>query len=70
MRQLFNVVHHAVELPLPVDLAPTAQRKAGQPFVVSQVAEHRFDRGKARRDHAFAFPGVDPAFHLSLPDVN
>lgn len=38
--ELFDVVHQAVQLPLSIHLLPPAQREAGEPFVVPQVAEH------------------------------
>ncbi len=41
VRQLLDVVHHAVELPLRIDFPASAQREAIEPFVVPEVAEHR-----------------------------
>lgn len=61
--ELFEVVHHAVELPLPIDLRAPAQRQAIEPLVVPQVAEHQFDGGKARRDHRLALVRVDALLH-------
>jgi hypothetical protein len=61
--ELFDVVHHAIELPLPIDLGAPAQREAVEPLVVSQVAEHRFDRGKARANHLLALARVDAPLH-------
>ena len=42
MRQLLDVVHQTVELPLPVYLLLASERNAVQPLVVSQVAENNF----------------------------
>jgi len=39
--QLLDVVHQAVEPPLPIDLGVPAQCDAMEPLVVSQVAEDR-----------------------------
>ena len=61
--QLLDVVHQAVELPLPIDLGAPAQCEAMEPLVVSEVAEDRLDSGKARGNHALAGVGVDPPFH-------
>lgn len=61
--ELFDVVHHAIELPLPIDLAAPAQREAVEPLVAPQVSEHRFDGGKARADHLLALVGVDAPLH-------
>lgn len=61
--QLLEVVHQAVEPPLSIDLGAPTQCEAMESLVVSQVAEDRFDGGKARGDHAFADVGVHPSFH-------
>lgn len=61
--ELFDVVHQAVKLSLPIHLIPPAQREAGEPFVVPQVAEHGFYGGKPRGDHPFAFRGIDAPLH-------
>ena len=45
--ELLDVLHHAVELPLPIDFLLPAQREPVKPFVVSQVAEHRLHGGEA-----------------------
>lgn len=62
MRQLLDVVHHAVALSLPVHLAAATQGEAREALIVTQVDEHRFDRGEARNDHALA--GVRADLHL------
>ncbi len=63
VRQLLDVVHHAIELPLPIHLRPAPQGEAGEPFVVAQVAEHRLHRRKAGRDHVLAGGRFDLRFH-------
>ena len=68
MRQLFNVVHQAVQLPLSVHFGFSAQCKSVQPFVAPQVSEHRLHGGEAPRDHVTAHVGVDLGLHLF--DVN
>lgn len=69
MRQFFDIVHQAIELPLTIDLPPPAQREPIQPLVVPDVAEDRFDGGEAS-------PVEDPALeseelrHDGLDDVD
>ena len=63
VRQLFNIMHHAVQLPLPIDLGFSAQRKAVQTLVAAQIAKHRFHRRKASRDHLPARIRIDFLFH-------
>ena len=46
-RELLDAVHHAVQLPLRVDLVPTAQRESAQSLVVPEVGKHRLDRAQA-----------------------
>jgi hypothetical protein len=49
-RQLLNGVDQTVQFPLPIDLCSTTQRKAVQPFVVTEIAEDGFrarERGSA-----------------------
>jgi hypothetical protein len=48
VRQLLDVVHQAVELPLRIDLGLPSQGEAVQFLVRSEVAEHRFHGGEAR----------------------
>ena len=45
--QLLDVVHHAVPVPLRVDLLPSAPVRPRQPFVVPDVAKHRLHRADA-----------------------
>ena len=63
MCQFLDVVHQAIELPLRIDLAPPAQRKSIQPFVVPNVAEYRFNGGKSSSVTGFAFFAVDGTLH-------
>ena len=63
MRQLLDVVHHAIELPLGVDFALTSEREAIEPFVVAQVAEHGLDRGNASTIECAACGRVDAQLH-------
>ena len=64
VRQLLNIMHHAVQLPLSVYLGFTAQRKAMQSFITAQVApqgDSDFLRAKAR-ERSYA----KHRFHLLL----
>ena len=54
MRELFEVVHQAKQLPLPIHFGFASQGEAVQVFVATQVAKHRFDGGETLGDHAFA----------------
>ncbi len=47
VREFLDVVHEAVEFPLRIHLLLPAQREAVELLVVPDVAEDRFDRGKA-----------------------
>ena len=64
MREFFDVVHEAVEFPLRVDFLLPAQGESVELFVVPEVAENRFDGGKALAISSFAVFAVDGAFHL------
>lgn len=44
MRELLDVVHQAVELPLRIAPLLLAQREPAQPLVVAQVTKHRLHR--------------------------
>ena len=51
IRQLLNIMHHAIQLPLPIYLGLSAQRKAVQTLIAAQVApqgDSDFLRAKAR----------------------
>ena len=63
VRQFLDVVYHAIELPLPVDLRTPSQREVVEPFVVAHIAEHRLYSGKASGDHLFAPGAIDSALH-------
>ena len=47
MRQLLDVVHQAIQLPLRIDFDSSSQRESVELFVVPQIAEYRLHRGKA-----------------------
>ena len=64
MRQLLDVMHQTVELPLRIRLPLLSEREAIQLFVVPDVAEHRFHRGKAPPVFRLAFGAVDTSLHL------
>ena len=63
VRQLLDVVHQAVELPLRIDLGSSSQGEAVELLVRPQVAEHRLHGGEAPGDHLAPFIRVDLAFH-------
>ena len=45
--QLLNVVHHAIKIPLRIDLLAPTVVKASQAFVVPDVGKHRLHRANA-----------------------
>lgn len=45
--KLFNVVHHAIQAPLRVDLLAPPVIQTDQALVVTDVGKHRLDRSKA-----------------------
>ena len=63
MRQLLDVEHHAIELPLRIDFGLTSERKAIESLVVAQIAEYRLDRGNAPGIECAACCRVDAPFH-------
>jgi len=63
IRQLLDIRHHAIQLPLPIHLGFSAQRKAIQTLIAAQVAKHRLHCCKAARDHLSACIGIDFLFH-------
>src|SRR5690349_7050026 len=63
MRQLLDVLHHAVQLPLPLDLVSAAQGEAVHLLVAPYIAEHRLHRGKAPGDDLAAALRADLALH-------
>ena len=64
MRQLLDVVHQAVELPLRIHFLLASEGEAVELFVVPDVAEHRFHRGKAPPVSRLSFGAVDTSLHL------
>lgn len=63
MRQFFNIVHQANQLPLPIHLGSAAQCKTVQLLVAAYVAEYRLYRRKAARHHRTPHVGVDFDVH-------
>lgn len=63
MRQLLDVMHEAVEVPLGVHLGLCTQREAIEALVVAQVRKHRLHRGDTPRVKRFAAFAVDGLSH-------
>ena len=63
MRQFLNVVHQAIQRPLPVHLLLATQAEAAELCISAQVAQDRLHRGKTARNHASARVRVDPRLH-------
>ena len=63
MRQLLDVVHQAVELPLRIDFRSPAQREAIESLVMADVGEDRLDRGEAPAIERAALRAVDGPAH-------
>ena len=64
MRQFLDVVHHAVELPLPIHLRSPSEREAVELFVVPQIAKHRLHGGEALAVSGAPLRAVDARFHF------
>ena len=64
MRQLLDVMNQAVKLPLRIDFLLPSECEAVELFVVPDVAEHRFHRGKASPVFRLAFRTIDAGFHF------
>ena len=64
MRQLLDVMHQAVELPLRIDLALSSEREPVELLIVPDITEHQFHRGKASPVSRPSFRAVDASFHL------
>ncbi len=64
MRQLLDVVHQGVQLPLAVHLGLAAQGEAVELLVVAQVGEHRLYGGEASAVFGAALFAVDALLHL------
>lgn len=47
LRQLLDVVHHAVQVPLGVDLGAPSVIQTGQSLVVPDIGKHRLHRANA-----------------------
>ena len=63
MRELFNVMHQAEQLPLHIDFDASTQREAVQALVVPQLAEDRFHDRKTPAVESAALRRIDPLFH-------
>src|SRR5689334_19207163 len=63
VRELLDVLYHAVKLPLAIDLHLTTQGEAIHLFVSAYIAKHRLHRGKAARDHLASTFAVNLALH-------
>lgn len=61
--ELFNVVHHAIKLPLAIDLGCSAQRKSVESLIAAQIAKHRFHGGEAAGDDLAPRIAVDLDLH-------
>lgn len=61
------LLHHAIQLPLPIDLAPSAQRKSVEPLVAAQITENGLDRRKALPDPSPAGWAIDACLYLLDP---
>ena len=61
--QLLDVVHHAVQVPLRVDLPAPAQVQAPKPLVVPDVAKHRLHRADALAVAPPSLGTVDSLLH-------
>ena len=64
MGEFFDVVDEAIEFPPRIDPRLPAQGETVELLVVPDVAEDRFDRGKALSVSALAVFTVDGTFHL------
>jgi hypothetical protein len=63
IRQLLNVVHQAIQLPLTLHLLFAPQTEAIQTLVATDVAEHRLNHGYAMTVNRFALLTIDSVFH-------
>lgn len=69
MRELLDVVHHTVELPLGIHFALASERKAIKALVVAQVAKHGLHGGNAPAVKRPALCRVDaPSHRLGVPE--
>ena len=63
MRQLFDVVNQAIEIPLRVHLGLRSEREAVEVFVMPQVGEYGPDNGDAPAVELSPSVAVDRALH-------
>jgi hypothetical protein len=63
VRQLFDVVHQAEQLPLPIYFLLPAQRESIQAFVMPDIAKYRLDGRKTLTVQTPALVTVDAFFH-------
>jgi hypothetical protein len=63
VRQLLDVVHQTVQLPLRAHLVPSPKREAAQPLVMPQIGKHRLDRADALAVQLPPPRAVDGALH-------
>ena len=61
--ELLDVVHQAIERPLPIHLRATAQREAIEPLVVAQIREHRLHGRDASAVVRAALGRINPRSH-------
>ena len=64
MRQLLDVVHQAIQLPLCIDFDSSSQRESVELLVVPQIAEYRLHRGKAPAIPDASLRTIDTCFHF------
>ena len=63
IRQLLDVVHHALQMPLRVDLLASAQVQPCEPLVVPDVAKHWLHRADALAIEASALGRINGTSH-------
>ncbi len=63
MRQLLDVMHEAIQLPLRIHLGFPAQREAIQSLVVPQITEHRLYRAEALTVTTATVVAIDALLH-------
>jgi len=63
VRQLLNVVHQAIQLPLALYLLFAPQAETIQTFVAAYVAEHRLNHRHAMTVNRFALLAIDAVLH-------
>jgi hypothetical protein len=63
VRELLDVVHEAVQLPLRIDLGAASQGEPIEALVRAQMRKHGLHRSEPLRTRRAAFGGVDPVAH-------